>query len=66
MGFALAIGVAVDAFVVRMALVPALLSIVGEKMWWMPAWLDRVLPNVDIEGEQLTRTQHAVEEPVSA
>ena len=66
LGFALAIGVAADAFLVRMLLVPALMSIVGEKMWWIPAWLDRVLPNVDIEGEQLTRTQHAVEEPVSA
>ncbi len=64
LGFALAVGVAADAFLVRMLLVPALMSIVGEKMWWMPAWLNRSLPNVDIEGERLTRTHHAVEQPV--
>lgn len=58
LGFALAIGVAADAFLVRMLLVPALMSLVGEKMWWMPAWLDRLLPDVDIEGEALVRTPH--------
>ncbi|SCL18715.1 putative drug exporter of the RND superfamily [Micromonospora nigra] len=53
MGFALAIGVAIDAFVVRMTIVPAVMSLLGAKAWWLPRWLDRALPNVDIEGEGL-------------
>jgi RND superfamily putative drug exporter len=53
MGFALAFGVAVDAFVVRLSLVPAVMSFLGEKAWWLPRWLDRAMPDVDIEGEKL-------------
>jgi RND superfamily putative drug exporter len=53
--FGLAIGVAVDAFVVRMTLVPAVLVMLGHRAWWLPAWLDRVLPEVDVEGEALHR-----------
>ncbi|MFI7021809.1 MMPL family transporter [Micromonospora sp. NPDC049900] len=53
MGFALAIGVAIDAFVVRMTIVPAVMSLLGKVAWWLPRWLDRLLPNVDIEGEKL-------------
>ncbi|WP_069811213.1 MMPL family transporter [Streptomyces sp. TP-A0874] len=55
MGFALAVAVVFDAFVVRMLLVPALMYLIGEKAWWLPRWLDRLLPNVDIEGENLHR-----------
>ncbi|MDN4161239.1 MMPL family transporter [Nocardioides abyssi] len=55
MGFALAVAVFLDAFVIRMALVPALLYLMGEKAWWLPAWLDKLLPNVDVEGEKLQR-----------
>ena len=55
MGFALAVAVFFDAFVVRMALIPALMYLMGEKAWWLPAWLDRILPNVDVEGENLHR-----------
>jgi putative drug exporter of the RND superfamily len=53
MGFALAIGVLIDAFVVRMTIVPAVMSLLGRGGWWLPRWLDRVLPNVDIEGNRL-------------
>ncbi|MBQ1071772.1 MMPL family transporter [Micromonospora sp. C31] len=53
MGFALAIGVAIDAFVVRMTIVPAVMSLLGKRAWWLPRWLDRAVPNVDIEGEGL-------------
>ncbi|MGI5523602.1 MMPL family transporter [Micromonospora sp. CA-259024] len=53
MGFALAIGVAIDAFVVRMTIVPAVMSLLGDRAWWLPSWLNRALPNVDIEGEGL-------------
>ncbi|MET9124657.1 MMPL family transporter [Streptomyces sp. NPDC004528] len=52
-GFGLAIAVFFDAFVVRMALVPAVLALLGKKAWWLPRWLDRALPNVDVEGEGL-------------
>ncbi|MFV2018512.1 MMPL family transporter [Micromonospora sp. LOL_023] len=53
MGFALAIGVLIDAFVVRMTIVSAVMSLLGDAGWWLPSFLRRVLPNVDIEGEQL-------------
>ncbi|MEU6348118.1 MMPL family transporter [Streptomyces sp. NPDC047072] len=52
-GFALAIAVLFDAFVVRMAIVPAVLALLGKRAWWLPKWLDRALPNVDVEGEAL-------------
>ncbi|MFJ9697444.1 MMPL family transporter [Kitasatospora sp. NPDC101183] len=52
-GFALAIGVLVDAFVVRMALVPAAMALFGKAAWWFPARLEKVVPRVDMEGEQL-------------
>ncbi|AVZ73509.1 hypothetical protein SLUN_16300 [Streptomyces lunaelactis] len=54
-GFGLAIAVLFDAFVVRMAIVPAVLALLGHKAWWLPRWLDRLLPNVDVEGEQLRK-----------
>ncbi|WP_460356416.1 MMPL family transporter [Actinoallomurus acanthiterrae] len=53
MGFGLAIAVFFDAFIVRMAIVPAVLALLGKAAWWLPKWLDRVLPNVDVEGEGL-------------
>ncbi len=56
----LAVGVFVDAFVVRMTLVPAVLQMLGDRAWRMPRWLDRVLPAFDVEGEGLARElEHA-------
>jgi RND superfamily putative drug exporter len=55
MGFGLAIAVAFDAFIVRMTIVPAVLALLGRSAWWLPRWLDRALPNVDVEGEQLRK-----------
>ncbi|MFD5339375.1 MMPL family transporter [Streptomyces hawaiiensis] len=52
-GFGLAIAVFFDAFIVRMAIVPAVLALLGRKAWWLPKWLDRALPDVDVEGEGL-------------
>ncbi|MEV5985265.1 MMPL family transporter [Streptomyces sp. NPDC052051] len=54
LGFGLAVAVAFDAFLVRMTIVPAALALLGRRAWSLPVWLDRVLPNVDIEGEKLT------------
>jgi RND superfamily putative drug exporter len=54
-GFGLAVGVLADAFLVRMTIVPAFMALMGDRMWWMPKWLDTSLPNLDIEGESLER-----------
>lgn len=60
-GFALAFGVLVDAFVVRMLLIPALMHLAGDKAWWLPRWLDKLLPDVDVEGAKLERSHPHVE-----
>ncbi|KGN37904.1 MMPL family transporter [Knoellia subterranea] len=53
MGLGLAIGVAVDAFLVRMTLTPAVLHLLGDRAWSIPRWLDRILPDLDVEGTKL-------------
>ena len=50
-GFGLAIAVALDATIIRMVVVPATMTLLGSRNWWLPAWLDRVLPRLDIEGD---------------
>jgi putative drug exporter of the RND superfamily len=50
-GLGLAVAIFVDATVVRMLLVPATMELLGDANWWLPRWLDRILPNVHIEGE---------------
>ncbi|MFI5778638.1 MMPL family transporter [Nocardia sp. NPDC051570] len=70
MGFALAAGVLLDAFVVRMVLIPSLLVLMGKWSWWIPKWLDRILPDIDVEGSKLrelqqrARDEQAKPEPV--
>jgi putative drug exporter of the RND superfamily len=49
-GLGLAVAVAIDATVVRMLLVPATMELLGDRNWWIPKWLDRILPNIDVEG----------------
>ncbi|KAA9111741.1 MMPL family transporter [Microbacterium rhizomatis] len=51
----LAAGVFFDAFIVRMTLVPAVMKLLGAHAWWIPRWLDRVLPHFDIEGSAVER-----------
>lgn len=53
MGFALAAAIFLDAFVVRMMIIPATMFLLDKHAWWMPRWLDRILPRVDIEGDAL-------------
>ncbi|MFB7907184.1 MMPL family transporter [Kitasatospora sp. NPDC059146] len=53
MGLGLAAAVAFDAFVVRMTIVPAVLALLGRRAWWLPSWLDRLIPDVDVEGSKL-------------
>ncbi|SFR75086.1 putative drug exporter of the RND superfamily [Microbacterium azadirachtae] len=59
----LAAGIAIDAFLVRMTLIPALMAILGERAWRIPAWLERILPSVDIEGEAVERERHLASWP---
>ncbi|MDI9916248.1 MMPL family transporter [Rhodococcus sp. IEGM 1379] len=54
-GFALAAAVFFDAFIVRMLIIPSVMALLGDKAWWLPKWLDKILPNVDIEGEKLNQ-----------
>ena len=54
-GLTLAVGVFLDAFVVRLTLIPAIMSMLGTRMWMRPAWFDRYVPDVDIEGAALER-----------
>ncbi|MFH9071209.1 MMPL family transporter [Streptomyces alboflavus] len=56
LGLGLAAAVLFDAFVVRMTIVPAALALLGQTAWRLPKWLDRLLPDLDIEGEKLART----------
>nr|BFE71174.1 hypothetical protein GCM10020092_044750 [Actinoplanes digitatis] len=52
-GFALAVAILFDAFVVRMTIVPAVMTLLGRRAWWLPRWLDRLLPDIDVEGDKL-------------
>ncbi|GAB3587186.1 MMPL family transporter [Calidifontibacter terrae] len=63
-GFALAIAVFFDAFVVRMTLIPALMYLMGDWAWKLPRWLDRILPSVDVEGEKLAGMHPELEHEV--
>ena len=49
-GLGLAVAVLLDATVIRMLLVPATMELLGDKNWWLPRWLHKVLPNVNVEG----------------
>ncbi|MEU8228681.1 MMPL family transporter [Actinoplanes sp. NPDC048967] len=62
-GFALAAAILFDAFVVRMTIVPAVMTLLGRRAWWLPRWLDRVLPDIDVEGEKLRVPPDELSEP---
>ncbi|PGQ43798.1 hypothetical protein COA16_32540, partial [Bacillus thuringiensis] len=50
---ALTFGVFFDAFIVRMTIVPAVMILMGNSAWYLPKWLDKILPNIDVEGESI-------------
>ena len=50
MGTGLALAIFLDATIVRMVLVPSTMELLGDRNWWLPKWLDRILPNIDVEG----------------
>jgi RND superfamily putative drug exporter len=49
LGIGMATAILVDATIVRMVLVPAVMQLLGRANWWLPGWLDRVLPRIDVE-----------------
>ncbi|MEY2940296.1 MAG: hypothetical protein RIS58_1283, partial [Actinomycetota bacterium] len=52
-GLGLALAVFIDATIVRMVLVPATMELLGDRNWWIPKWIDRILPKIDVEGHNL-------------
>ena len=64
----MATAIFLDATIVRMVLVPATMELLGDKNWWLPRWLDRILPNIDVEGhaEHLPDDEEPEREPVGA
>jgi RND superfamily putative drug exporter len=54
-GFGLALGVFLDAFIVRMTIVPTIMTLLGNAAWWLPKWLDKIIPHISIEGEEDTK-----------
>ena len=61
MGFALAVAVLFDAFVVRMTIIPAVMFLLGERAWYLPRWLDKIVPTVDVEGSTLETADEDVQ-----
>jgi membrane protein YdfJ len=55
MGLALSFGVLVDAFIVRLTIVPAVMTLLGRSAWYVPKWLNRIMPNIDVEGEKFMK-----------
>jgi RND superfamily putative drug exporter len=60
-GLGLAVAVLIDATIVRLLLVPATMELLGDKNWWIPKWLDRILPKIDVEGHH--REHHELPGP---
>ena len=65
-GVGLAVAVLLDVTLIRMVLVPATMSLLGHRAWWLPAWLDRRLPAIDIDGGEHDGEEQPVAEPVAA
>jgi putative drug exporter of the RND superfamily len=68
MGVGLATAIFLDATIVRMIMVPATMELLGDRNWWLPRWLDRILPNIDVEGhaEHEEDEEELEREPVGA
>jgi putative drug exporter of the RND superfamily len=61
-GFGLAVAILLDAFVVRTTIVPAVLALLGERAWWLPRWLDRLIPHLDIDGHGIIEGERQPED----
>mgnify|MGYP000273844748 FL=1 len=58
-GLGLALAVFIDATLVRMVLVPATMELLGNRNWWLPAWINRILPKIDVEGHHVVHSEEA-------
>ena len=65
MGLALAFGILFDAFIVRLTIVPAVMTLMGRSAWYLPKWLGRILPNIDVEGETIEKEPKSKKEIAS-
>jgi len=63
-GIGLAAAVLIDATIIRMVLVPATMELLGDRNWWLPGWLDRLLPNIHVEGHEITDDEIDLSEAV--
>jgi len=63
-GLGLALAVFIDATLVRMVLVPATMELLGDRNWWLPAWINRVLPKIDVEGHHVVHSEEATNKSV--
>ena len=55
-GLGLGLAILIDVLIVRMVIAPAVVTLLGDRAWWLPAWLDRILPNVSLEGRRVDET----------
>ena len=62
-GLGLATAIFVDATIVRIVLVPATMKLLGDNNWWIPAWLDRLIPHIDIEGDSALPCRNSTGRP---
>jgi putative drug exporter of the RND superfamily len=51
-GVGLGLAILIDVLIVRMVIAPAVVTLLGDRAWWLPAWLDRALPNMSLEGRR--------------
>ena len=58
-GLGLGLAILIDVLIVRMVIAPAVVTLLGDRAWWLPAWLDRILPNVSLEGRRVDETVEA-------
>ncbi len=66
-GVGLAVAIAIDSTLVRCLLVPAVMVLLGKRAWWLPRWMDRVVPQISIEGEEFfAKRDAAAKEPAAA
>ncbi len=65
-GLGLSVAVLIDAVIIRSVLVPAVMQLIGRRAWWMPDWLDRILPKLSVEPKHPTPTRAPLTTPEPA
>ena len=65
-GIGLGAAIMIDVLIVRMVVAPAVMTLLGDRAWWLPAWLDRLLPRIELEGGEAGTTRPATRRAVTA